>query len=278
MLPILLSIGPIKIYSYGVFLSLGLFLGLYWWWKMGRDEHWDEINLFDGFFLTAFFFAVFGRIGYVILHFEEMGSLYRSLAVLAFPGVSFVSGLVGATAVVWLFGRNHKWEQGKVFDAYVVLLSLVMIFGGIGGLLNGSNPGREVSWGVLYPGEVVKTFPVDLWVIIWAVISFLIVSRVRKNFRFYTWYKGESSMATPGLAALMFVALLGLYSIVLGLVDKSRYLVFGRVPVETIVGVILIALGLALIKRRMGRREGSMWDKLKEKKIAWLQKLRKRRR
>ena len=84
MLPILIELGPIKIYAFGVCLTLGIFLALYFWWKMGREEHFDEISLFDSYFLSLIVFLISGRLGYILLHWEELGTLYRSLALLAF--------------------------------------------------------------------------------------------------------------------------------------------------------------------------------------------------
>ncbi len=231
MWPVLISLGPVKIYSYGVMLGLGLFVGLYFWWKMGRDEHWDEIALFDGFFLSVLSYLVVGRIGYVIMHWSELGSLYRSMAVLAYPGLSVVAGVVASMVLMILFARNHDWQVWKMADAYVVSLSLIMVFGGIGSLLNGTNP----DWRI------------NLWGMIFAIICFAIVSRVRKDFRFYSWYKGGSSMAQEGLASLVFVNLMGVYY--LGL---QQYLV----------GLILNLGGGYMIYKRIGRRESTIWGKL----------------
>jgi len=85
MLPVLLQIGPVKIYAMGVMLAVGMVLSLYWWWKMGRDEHWEEIALFDTFFLAVLAFFVLGRIGYVISIADPM-NFVEKLALLARQG------------------------------------------------------------------------------------------------------------------------------------------------------------------------------------------------
>mgnify|MGYP003441729705 FL=1 len=231
MLPILISLGPIKIYSYGVFLAIGLFIGLYFWWKMGRDEHWDEIALFDGFFLSVLTYFVVGRMGYVALHWEEVGTLYRSLALLAYPGINVVSGIVGSAILMILFARNHDWQVWKMADAYVVTLALVLVFGGIGTILNGTNP----DWRV------------NVWGGVFALITFAVVSRVRKDFRFYSWYKGGASMAQEGLASLIFLNLVGVYYLGLR---------------EFVPGILLNAVSGYTIYRRIGRRESTIWGKL----------------
>jgi len=275
MLPILISLGPVKIYSFGVVMAIGFFLGLYWWWKMGRDEHWDEISLFDGFFLTTIIFLVVGRVGYVLLNMGEVGTLYRSLAFLAFPGINPLIGLLAATIFMILFARAQDWQVWKVMDSYVVTLAILVSLGALGGLLNGSNPGKEVSWGMVYPGETMARIPVDLWIFIWSLVTFAVVSRVRKNFRFYAWYKGESSVAKEGLAALIFVISVGVYYLVAGFINQLEWnlLIF---PGESLLGMMLMGVGGYLISQRIGRRDDTLWGKLKGSILNIKQKLRKR--
>ena len=237
MLPILFSIGPVKIYSYGVFLALGLFLSLYWWWKMGRDEHFEEIALFDGFFLAVITYWVAGRAGYVLMHLSEIGTFYRSLAILAYPGIDVVVGMVSTAIFVLLFARAKDWQVWKAADAFVVALSLVLTFGSIGAILNGTSP----------------IWQVNVWGAVWAFTIFIIVSRVRKNFRFYSWYKGESSMAQEGLAGLIFVLGVGVYYLVVGFMDVQWH---------SILGLVLILVSAYSINKRVGRRENTLWGKL----------------
>lgn len=262
MLPILLSVGPVKIYSYGVLLTLGLFLGLYFWWKMGRDEHFDEIALFDGFFLSLLIYFVFGRAGYVVTHLSEVGTLYRSLAILAYPGISSVIGISAVILFMVLFARSHDWDGWKVLDSAVVTLASILIFGGIGGLLNGTNPGNPARFGLVYPGDTITRIPVDLWIIAWSLITFAVVSRVRKNFRFYTWYKGDSSTAQEGLASLIFAALVGLYYLLVGWI-REPIMKIGVVPMEFLAGLALTFVAGYMIYSRIGRRDGYAWSKLK---------------
>lgn len=242
---------------------------------MGRDEHWDEISLFDGFFLASIIFLVVGRVGYVMLHFEEMGTLYRSLAFLAFPGMNAQIGIVASTIFMVLFARAQDWQVWKVMDSYSVALSILLVLAGLGGLLNGSNPGLEASWGMMYPGESVARIPVDLWIFGWSIVTFATVSRVRKNFRFYEWYKGEASVAREGLASLIFLMSIGLYYLVAGFINQIQWNL-GIAPGESLLGVLMMLVGGYLISQRVGRRDDTLWSKLKGSILNIKQKMRKR--
>lgn len=245
MLPILVSLGPIKIYSYGVFFAIGLFISLYYWWKMGRDEHFDEIALFDAFFLAVMSYFVVGRLGYVVQHLDSVGTVYRAFAVLAYPGLSVASGIGASMVFGWLFARSHDWDSWKVADAYVVTVSLALAIGSIGGLLNGSNP----------------VWQVNVISLVWAILTFLLVARVRKNFRFYSWYKGEASTAQEGLASLVFVLMLGIYYMIVAWTHKNSWSI-AIIPGEFVAGIALFGTSIYVVAERIGRRDASIWGKL----------------
>lgn len=252
MLPVLVQIGSFKIYTMGVLMALGLFFGLYYWWKLGRDEHYDETSLFDAFFASTITFFVAGRVGYVAQHMDELGTAYRLVAFLRYPGLFFAAGIVGALLMLISLARKNDWDVWKIMDSASVSIALVLIFGALGAFLNGSNPGREMAMGLAYPGVAGLRFPVDLWGVFWFVITFGVTMRVRKNFRFYAWYKGDSSVAKDGLAFFVFGTMMGIYYLVRGLVDDGLIHV-GIIPVMSLLGLSLALACILLIMVRSGK-------------------------
>lgn len=251
MLPILLKLGPLTIYSYGLFLFLGLFAGLYWWWKIGRDEHWEETTLFDIYFAALLAFLVLGRVVYVIQN-PPLQTLSMAMSLLSHPGYNVWAGLIGVGSVVAMFVRKHEWDGWKVADAAVVVLSTIIVIASVGALLNGSTPGLVSSvLGYIHPGDTVPRIPVDGWTFIWSLGLFATVSRVRKNFRFYAWYKGEASVAKEGLTVLMGGLLLGFYLLVYGLITEGiRVWV---VPGSSLIGVVIMLFSVGMIYWRSGK-------------------------
>jgi len=135
---------------------------------------------------------------------------WDSLLVLSRPGVNYWAGVLAACLVIAGFARAKEWEGWRVWDAWAVVVAVELAIGAVGVLLN--------------EGELVK----NSWGIIWAIASFVVVSWIRKNYRFLAWYKGEASVARPGLAALVLVGLGGIY--VLGMaVITGNYLSMGVV-------------------------------------------------
>ena len=254
MFPVLLSLGPVRIYTMGIFMFLGGLLGLYYWWKMGRDEHWEEIELFDGYFLAILLFLVVGRIGYVIPHWEEMGTFYRIVAILAYPGMDYFWGILSSILFFHLFANSKAWDSWKVMDAISVSLSVVLLFGFMGVFFNGSGGGKEVAMGLVYPGLSGRRVPVELFGMFFALFSLGITSRIRKEFRFYSWYKGESSVAKDGLASLAFLGLWGLFFTIRSFMVTGYAI--GILPVQLLLGIFMIVLAGVLVYKRVGRKLG----------------------
>lgn len=247
MLPVLVQLGPVRLYAMGVFLLMAILAGMYWWWKMGRDEHWDEIELFDMYFLSLFSFFLFGRGVYLLLNWHQLGSIWAALSILRNPGVNYLGGIVGAWLVATLYSRGREWSTAKVWDSLAVVTGLCLFIGSVGTLLN---QGR--LW-------------LDSWGIAWAGATFVVVSLVRKNFRFYEWYKGQASVAKDGLVVLVLLVMAGLYYLVRGLITGTLF--------ESVIGFVIAVTALVLIVKRSGK-ENQRW----REKLKYLLKLSTKRR
>jgi len=218
------------LYSYGVILALGLLLGLYYFWKKGREEHWNETSLFDAFFLSLLLYWVVGRIVFVILHRESFDSVWTAFALVTHPGIHATSGVLAGIAGLLLTARNRAWEYWRALDLAAPTLALIMIGGALSEVIFGERP---LWWRVT--------------ALVLAVISFLFVAKVRSEFRFYRWYKGEQSVARDGLASLFYLVMMGLYGVVSGVLFTIDY-------TRIIVGSLGVVLGLCGIILRRGKK------------------------
>ena len=217
----------LQLYSYGALFALGLLAGLYYFWKMGRDEHLEEISLFDAYFIALLSYFVVGR--GVYSSFLSQLSLVQSVAILAHPGMSVLTGIIGALLMMGVVSSVKGWMLPKIMDLSAVSLTLVMIFGSIGTLISGVTPIAILS-------------------LFFAILAFISSYRVRKNFRFYSWYKGERSVAPEGLAAWTGVLLAGFYYVIRGFLEPQMilYMLCG--------GVALILLSIVKIFMQTGRK------------------------
>ena len=109
MLPVLLNLGFIKIYTYGVFLVLGFFWAIFLLWKNIRLTSFKEEDVFDGLFLSMFGSIFFGRLVYVFLNFKDFGfNLLKYILINGYPGISLYGSIFGGFFVLYLFTNSRK--------------------------------------------------------------------------------------------------------------------------------------------------------------------------
>lgn len=243
-MPTLLKIGPMNIYSYGVFLFIALFVGLFIWWRMGRDENLDEGKLFDFAFVSIFTYFVVGRAVYALISYSRGMSFWQAVALLTFPGVVSWAGILAVVLLMMVISKRNKWKLLKISDILVVTLSLIIAISSIGAFLNGSNPGKDVIYlGVMYPGFESEVFPIDLLSLIWFGGCYYLLGKIRKNFRFYKWYLVGKHNSNGGLASMLFIEFGGLYYLIRSFLDVDLNKL-GGVSYMTIVAIIMILTGL----------------------------------
>jgi phosphatidylglycerol:prolipoprotein diacylglycerol transferase len=151
MHPILFTIGPFTLRSYGLMMALGFGAGMLlasYLYRAGRDK--DAI--FD---ITAWIMigSIIGaRLMYVAVQPAEF--VGRPWAVVAVwqGGLVYYGGLIGACVAAWLWNLRRKagWD---IIDAMTPGLALGQALGRVGCFLNGCCYGREsASCGVVFPG------------------------------------------------------------------------------------------------------------------------------
>ena len=96
MLPVLLDLKFIKIYTFGVFLVLAFFWGSFVLWKNIRLTAQKEDEIFDGLFISFAGGLFMSRLVYVILNFDKFGSsILKFILINGYPGLSLYGALIG---------------------------------------------------------------------------------------------------------------------------------------------------------------------------------------
>lgn len=184
MHPILLQLGPLTIYTFGVFVALALLLGTYVFWRFTRHEGISVDRLFDGVLVTILGAIVGGRLGYVLLHFNEFfPHVYRVFSFFGYGGFLYYTALLGGIlSLVW-YCRNNRLPVARILDRAAIAASFSHMVGLLGAFLSGATYGAitTLPWGVSMIGLPGKRHPVQ---IIEALVEFIIflflVSRMRK--------------------------------------------------------------------------------------------------
>lgn len=157
MLPVLVRVGPVAIYSFGFFLFLGFLLATFSVWKQARSRGLSEEKVLDVFFLTGFLALLFGRLGFIFSHFPEfVGDWSRAVLFFKYPGVS-LPWVLGAAVVLSLV---LAWQAGLevllVWDLLAITAAFFSFFGYLGCFLDGCVVGFPFV--PLYPLAAVVVF------------------------------------------------------------------------------------------------------------------------
>ncbi|MCX7956216.1 MAG: prolipoprotein diacylglyceryl transferase [Patescibacteria group bacterium] len=202
MLPILFTIGPIKIYTFGIFLVLALFWSFFVLWKNIRLTSYKEEEVFDGVFLSIFFGFFFSRLFYVILNFNKFGlDFLKFILINGYPGLSIYGFLFGFFIYLLFFSKFSKIKFLDLIDYFIPSFFIALIFGKLGAFFSGSEIGTKTDFflKIKYLGfeeyRHLTAFYEVLFFIFGALISQKILFEIRKGkffkgflFYFSIWY------------------------------------------------------------------------------------------
>lgn len=163
MLPVLFSIGPLAISSFGFFLAVGFVLGTFLIWRLARAWDLDEEKILDLTLLTFFGGLMGSRIYFVIEHLDFFADNLASIVLITkYPGFSFWGAFLGGWLTLFIFSKRLKLDFWQIADIAIVGFLGGLIMGDIGCLLGGCGAGRVSDFlGINVVGLVGKRFPVQ---------------------------------------------------------------------------------------------------------------------
>lgn len=193
MLPVLLDLGFLKIYTFGVFLVLGFFWATFLLWKNIRLTSFKEEDVFDGLFLSLFGALFFGRLIYVILNFKDFGfNLLKFILINGYPGISLYGLVFGGLLVLYLFSNIRKINFNELIDYFVTPLFIALVFGKVGAFFSGVEIGTKTNFllKIKYAGFDGLRHLVGMYEGLMFIIGVLIAYKILFEIRKERYYKG----------------------------------------------------------------------------------------
>lgn len=187
MKPILLALGPITIYAWGFFFSLGFVIALFVALRLARRRGLNEDRIFDMILILV----VSGLLGARVLHVLLNLSLYAGAGALQYiafwdGGLSWYGGFIAAVLAGWLYTRFAGLNFMAAADVIAPPLSLAYAIVRIGCFFAGCCYGHETALpiGVTFPGLVGPRHPTQLYssVIGFAIFFVLLAAYRRQRF------------------------------------------------------------------------------------------------
>lgn len=255
MLPTILSLGPIVISSFGVLLVVAFFTGAFVVWKRGKEEHFEEEDLFDATLLSTFWGLLGARAWYVAFNFDKFGlDPLKIIALTRFPGLTLLGAIFVGILTLTLFSRRKKWGSFATLDLFSLGLAFALVIGFLGAFLNGSGYGTRtnIPWAVVFPGVEGARHPTQIYGVIWFLLLFILLRKLFFEYRTYEWYKGNLSEAKAGLVFFGFLVGFGLSEFFLTMLTPAK-LYLGGLAFESWIGLLIFASGGLGLYARSGR-------------------------
>jgi len=255
MLPILFSLGPVTFRTFTLFLILA-FLGVaFLFWRKGREEHYEESQLFDGFLLATLFGFFMGRIGFIVLQFGSFGlNILSWLDIWSRPGFNMLVAILAASVYLYRYAHNQRWDEFEITDFWVQAVSFGLGLIWLGLLFDGSSFGYATTmpWGVVFPGVFEKHQPTQLFMAVFFFAQFAYLAWVEYRYRTFSWYRSGKNTAQTGFLTSMFVLFTGLFSFILSFFMPGQLVLQGT-AIDSLVYAVMAILGGLLLFHRSGR-------------------------
>lgn len=191
MFPILFKLGPVTIYTYGVFVFLGV-IASYLVCKNQADKEGISRNIFSHIFFWTLAGGFLGaRVTYILV--EWRWFLSNPLRViLSRSGFVFYGGIVLGILILLILAKKHKLNILRVADIAALSIPLGHALGRIGCFWYGCCYGKPThsSWGILFPRESpagllgLKVIPTQLISVLFLFLIFFLLLILKKQQKF----------------------------------------------------------------------------------------------
>lgn len=252
MLPV---VNLIRSFALGPFLVLAYLIGAFLFWKKGKEEYYDEYQLFDVLVVSSLWGLIASRFGFIVAHFSEFGfDVLKWFSLITYPGyVGFVGLFVGAL-VLFKSSEKRKWDAFEIADFGAIGISCATAIISLGTFVNGSAFGNPTSLliGLTFPGVFDKRHPTQLYATVLFLLLFVILWKLERVYRTFLWYRENRRTAQSGFVFAVFCIGFGIITAGMIMVQPASVQFFS-VPIDPIIGVLSIFTGLFTLFVRSGR-------------------------
>jgi len=210
MYPILLSIGPLTIYSLWIFLAIAIFCSLLVVNKLAKSRLVKLSFLAEKSLLIFFSGLIISRLFFIIYNLDYFWDAvivqghYLELFYIWDKGLSAWGGLLGIFLSIFILCRIEKEDFLAWSDIMSISVLFGMFFADIGAFLDGRNYGSptDLPWGVLIePSQyAIPIHPVQLYAAAYSLLIGIILFHFFNN----KLFKASGGITFAGLTAYCF--------------------------------------------------------------------------
>lgn len=191
MHPVLFSLGPVKIYSYGLFMAIAFITSIFLIEKKAWSKGFSRPHISNLCVITFISGILGARLMYVIINFSYYRDNPVEILMLHRGGLMFHGGFILGISAFLIYARKSKLNLLPLLDIVALCLPLGQAIGRIGCLLNGCCFGKQslVPWAVKLASEDFTRHPAQIYESMGSIIIFIILSFV--NTAGFGWAKAD---------------------------------------------------------------------------------------
>jgi phosphatidylglycerol---prolipoprotein diacylglyceryl transferase len=233
MYPILFSVGPVKIYSYGVMLAIAFLITLHLMSKRCAFFNTTKEQLNNLVIILLVSGIVGARILYVLLNLDFFLEQPLEVFMVNKGGLVFYGGLILSIPSCIIYAKKAKIKILDAADLISPYIALGHAIGRIGCFLNGCCFGKPTDsiFGVCFPSSDIKVYPTQLFSSICLFLIFAALFRLQKRRRF----KGE--------VISLYLVCYGVFRFLIEFLRGDLEPVFHGLSPTQIISVFFIAIG-----------------------------------
>ncbi len=244
MHPVLVRVGPLAIYSYGLALVLAFLVGT---WLAARaagagPAARGALSPSQVVDLTCYSLlggVVGARLFYVLLYWDiflqapfEMIALWRG-------GLVWYGGMVGAIFTGWCYVRLQRLVPSRVGDHMAPFMALGHAIGRIGCFLNGCCYGKPTEdWcGLVFPGQSQAVMPTQLFEAAGLIAIFFVLRRMQRS----------SALERPWEISGAYLIAYAMLRFALEFLRGDQTTWWGGLTLQQLISVGVLAVGMVLV-------------------------------
>jgi len=193
MYPILLDIGRIKLYTYGLFIALG-FMAAVWFSKRNAKFYNTSDQVISDLFLAILLSSIAGaRLLYVFINFDVYKNDFLAIFKIWNGGLVFFGGFIAAVSACIILLKIKKMPIARTADIIAPGIALGHSIGRIGCLFAGCCYGKacELPFAIKFTNPAglaplnVYLHPTQIYMVFSNILLFLILMWLQKRKKFH---------------------------------------------------------------------------------------------
>jgi phosphatidylglycerol---prolipoprotein diacylglyceryl transferase len=255
MFPTLFSLGPVQLHTLTLFSIFGFFFSSFIFWRKGREEHYSEGDLFDGFVVSTILGVIASRVAFVVFNLGALGwNVTQWINIIQYPGTNLIIGLAVATLYLYKYSLKRKWDAFEVLDFWVTSISLGLAIYYFGTFLNGTGYGYATSLpiGMIFPQLLEPHHPAQLYSSAFYFSMYYYLRKVEYMYRTFDWYRYGKKSAQTGFLTSSFLILVAIFTFLMTFVRPATIEIYGT-NLDLVLSLLLFLAGVLVLYSRSGR-------------------------